>query len=250
MMKMFSAVGVWLPWLVIALLTLAGSDPLAASDPPASSEAEPTLGLEQPWQSLPADVELLRRVAAEGELRGGSPRPGLAYYFSDLATAAFAPLAGWMGSIGGPLADLIAWFGAAGLQILLWLILALFILAVLWHFRRLFNRWQKGSPGGAMAMPAPRPTSGAVAEWELRLQQRLDSGDARGALEALWWSLAIRLVGTKADPAWTSRELVEQAGRRDLLPEVRRLDQLVWGSEQPLVEDVRQLWGRLRQAVS
>ncbi len=248
-MKIPHAAGAWLPWLLIALLTLTGSEPLAASEERTDSEVEQTPCLEQPWQSLPADVELLRQVAADGELRGGSPRPSLTHYLLDLATAAFAPLAGWMGSVGGPLAALFAWFGAAGSQLLLWLILAALLLTLFIRLRSRFSRRGHESPSGVPGVPALQPLSAAVAEWELRLQQRLDGGDARGALEALWWSLAIRLVGSNADPAWTSRELVEKAGRRDLLPGVRRLDRLVWGSEQPLVEDVRQLWGRLRKVV-
>lgn len=238
--------GVWS--LLVVALPAAGAAPTdaAPTELAGTADAVPTDG-SRPWVLRPADPELLAEVARDGDLRRGLPSPSMAHYFRDLFSAAFEPLTDWLESIGGPLGAGFAWFAGGG-----WRFLAIFLLVLivsvfaLQVVRILRGRTRPGAAAQAeQAQPAPATLE--VAAWEERLERRLDRGDARGALEALWWSLAVRLMGSEVDPAWTSRELVDRAGRRDLLPSVRLLDRWVWGGRSPAVDDVRQLWGRLRE---
>ena len=112
------------------------------------------------------------------------------------------------------------------------------------------RRWRRRAP--PPATPVRRlddeaPT--AAPSWEAELRRNLLKGDAAAAAEALWWWLASLLVGERAEPSWTSRELISRAGRRDLTPGVRRLDRLIYGAGDPRAEDVDRLWNDLREAV-
>ena len=69
------------------------------------------------------------------------------------------------------------------------------------------------------------------------------------ACEALWWWLARSLLADPVEASWTSRELLVHAGRRDLTPGVRHLDRLIYGAVPPSPDDVRGLWGELREAL-
>ncbi len=81
------------------------------------------------------------------------------------------------------------------------------------------------------------------------MRRRLEAGDVSAAVEALWWWLASGLVADRAEPSWTSRELVARAGRQDLLADVRRLDRMMYGAARPSADDVSRLWSDLREAV-
>jgi hypothetical protein len=89
-------------------------------------------------------------------------------------------------------------------------------------------------PGGA-----PLTAGRDAAAWRDELEGRLLAGDVAGALEAAWWWLARSLLGDAVDAAWTGREVLDRAGRPDLLPLVRRLDLLAYGPRRPRVEEVR-----------
>ena len=78
-------------------------------------------------------------------------------------------------------------------------------------------------------MPNPQPESSGP-HWQSELERHLRHGDAAAATMALWWWLAGRLVGDRAKASWTSRELVHRAGRRNLIPAVRRLDHMLYGT--------------------
>ncbi len=238
-------------WLVVGSVAAAEQNPLtgpSVAPEQTASEISPQPG-EAPWTAVAADRELLNQVARDGELRGGSAMPGLAHYLRDLLYAFFKPLAEWMEAVGGPMGGLFAWFAGGGWRILALLVLSLVVTLI---GLQVLRRWRRRAAAPAAEGVVEQTGQSSVAEieaWEARLESRLERGETRAALEAMWWSLATRLVGRDADPAWTSRELVERAGRRDLLPSVRRLDRMVWGSELPVIEDVRQLWHRVREVV-
>jgi hypothetical protein len=61
------------------------------------------------------------------------------------------------------------------------------------------------------------------------------------ALEAVWWWLAVSTMSREVDASWTSRELLEAAGRPDLRPLARDLDRMAYGPTRPSPGDVRQL---------
>ncbi len=86
--------------------------------------------------------------------------------------------------------------------------------------------------------------------WRRELERLLAAGKSSEALQALWWWLATRLQGNHVDPAWTSRELLVEAGRQDLSTVVRRLDLLLYGPGRPETEEVRTLWGDLEGALA
>ena len=70
------------------------------------------------------------------------------------------------------------------------------------------------------------------------------------ALEAAWWWLARAVAGPRAEPTWTSRDLVRFARRDDLAEPVRRLDAMAFGPERPSADDLRRLVGRLEAVLS
>ncbi len=111
--------------------------------------------------------------------------------------------------------------------------------------RRARRARPEGTPG---SRPAPAPERDAAA-WRAELEARLAAGETAAALLALWWWLARSLAGSRAEADWTSRELVAQARRPDLLPLARRLDALTYGPGHPSPDDVRALVGRLEAAL-
>jgi hypothetical protein len=95
-----------------------------------------------------------------------------------------------------------------------------------------------GAGPRTVAAPIPRPERDR-AEWRDELERRLAQGDVAGALEALWWWFARTVSASKVDPAWTSRELIAQAGRLELAPLAFALDRLLYGAERPHAETIR-----------
>ncbi|HEV2856557.1 MAG TPA: hypothetical protein VHC97_27465 [Thermoanaerobaculia bacterium] len=135
-----------------------------------------------------------------------------------------------------------------------WGLAALAILLIAWG---LFTRWQRrrrkeGDEGSVAALSLP-PVARDAAAWRAELERLLAEG-AEGrvaeALEALWWWLARSLAGDRAEPDWTSRDLMVKARREDLRDLVRRLDAFTYGPRPPGVDDLRGLVGRLEEALS
>ncbi|MEM7051698.1 MAG: hypothetical protein AAF604_18670 [Acidobacteriota bacterium] len=102
--------------------------------------------------------------------------------------------------------------------------------------------------GPLVGEPADGPLD-ATAWWRI-FGQRLRSGDADAALEALWWWLARSLAGSEADPSWTGRELLRRAERLDLRDSVGRLDRLRYGPEGAALGEVERLASRLEASLS
>ncbi len=108
---------------------------------------------------------------------------------------------------------------------------------------------ESGSAGSDAGAPAVRRHLSSPA-WRAEVEARLGRGEAAAALEAAWWWLATSLLAGEVDPAWTTRELLGVAGRRDLAPPARVLDRLLYGPERPRTQDVRSLVSDLEQALA
>ena len=89
-----------------------------------------------------------------------------------------------------------------------------------------------------------------AAGWRAELDRRLAAGRTAEALEAAWWWLARSLAGSRAEPDWTSRDLMTRVGRPDLAGLVRRLDAFIYGPRRPALDDVRGLVACLEEALT
>jgi hypothetical protein len=190
-----------------------------------------------------ADRAVLERVLAASHV-ARAPAPPASSYFGELATAFNeAVVAALMRGASMFHLSRTAFLVLAALVVLAMLGLA--IRALLPALRRM----RRARPGVSPAShPAPPPERGAAA-WRAELEARLAAGETAAALLALWWWLARSLAGSRAEADWTSRELVAQARRPDLVPLARRLDALTYGPGQPSPDDVRTLVGRLEAAL-
>ena len=104
--------------------------------------------------------------------------------------------------------------------------------------------------GSLAAGSAPAPAPRDAAEWRAELERRLAEGRIPEALEAAWWWLARSVAGEKAEPDWTSRDLMARSRRPALAPLVRRLDAFIYGPRQPAAEELRTLVGRMEETLS
>jgi hypothetical protein len=139
-------------------------------------------------------------------------------------------------------------------RVLLWIVGALAVLvaaALLWLVVSRLRRRPRdpGEAPVATATPAPEAILDA-AGWRAELERRLAEGRIPDALEALWWWLARSLAGSRAEPDWTSRDLVARSRRDDLRDLVRRLDAFTYGPLPPAPEEVRAFVGRLEEALA
>ncbi len=249
-----------LPLPFAVLLALATAPLLAdQGDPAESAGAGPELPFTPPGgtanpaaarpEPLAADPERLRRTMAEARVATGRPRPGLSLWARDAGAAFSHWMADWMQRTLPRYARRLAPFFEPAVMVLLALLSAL-LLAFLASVA--LDRWRRRRQ--AETEPAVRSLAAtgepqAARDWEAEIRRRLADADVAAAIEALWWWLASRLVGERAEPSWTSRELIQRAGRRDLRTAVRRLDRMIYGGGRPETGDVRRLWRDLREAV-
>lgn len=175
-------------------------------------------------------------------------KPGLAEYSRDLGEAiSYAIndwLAGWVPGVGSVLAPL-----APTILKALLIILGITVAFIL------IRRWLSPGPAKEEVRQVVELASGSVSEarspviWAAELARSLEAGQIADALAALWWWLASQITSERVDPTWTSRELLRQAGRRDLQMLADRLDRLMYGPEVPGREQVSVLFQELREAV-
>jgi Domain of unknown function (DUF4129) len=132
------------------------------------------------------------------------------------------------------------------------LVAALLLRLLVAYFRNRPRGEEREEPVAAAPVPAvPLDAAG----WRAELERRLAEGRIPEALEALWWWLARSLAGTRAEPDWTSRDLVARS-RRDALQGdqlrdlVRRLDAFTYGPHPPAPDDLRALLGRLEETLA
>lgn len=102
----------------------------------------------------------------------------------------------------------------------------------------------------ALAAVEGPPALRDAAAWRAELDRRLAEGKTAEALEAAWWWLARSVAGPRAEPDWTSRDLLAQVRREDLYDVVRRLDVLTYGPRRPGLEEVHTLVGRLEAVLA
>lgn len=112
------------------------------------------------------------------------------------------------------------------------------------------GRRRDAEAGSVAAGSARAPEHRNAAEWRAELERRLAEGRIPEALEAAWWWLARSVAGEKAEPDWTSRDLMARSRRPDLAPLVRRLDAFIYGPRQPAAEELRTLVGRMEETLS
>jgi hypothetical protein len=140
---------------------------------------------------------------------------------------------------------IVAALAALVAALLLWLLITLIL-------RRRTRGEEKEEPVTAATAPAaPLDAAG----WRAELERRLAEGRIPEALEALWWWLARSLAGSRAEPDWTSRDLVARSRRDDLPGDqlrdlVRRLDAFTYGPRPPAPDDLRALLGRLEETLA
>ncbi len=232
---------------VLAALMLVGVSETEARQP-ADAREPPAARPPGSLVSLEADHELLRQVMVESRVATDRSRPGLTLWAQDAGLA----FSRWMaGVVERALPGFNRWlvpFIEPAMRLLLMLLVAVLLIFLT---RYAFERWRRRTP----ATREPVQHLGAAADaaaardWEGELRRQLERGDVAASTRALWWWLAGCLVGDRAEPSWTSRELAAKAGRRDLSAGVRRLDRMMYGAARPQAGDVRRLWSDLREMV-
>ena len=190
------------------------------------------------------DRPLLEQLVEDGGVLTETPRPRLSEYVVDVVNGVLLRISEWLFGAGS--------LDDTALRVVQWMIAVIVVLLAAMLFWR-WLRWWRGRARVRIERPldvvALEPAAVDV-DWRAELEVRLEGGDAAGALEALWWWLAVRLEQVEAEASWTTRELVHRAGRRDLLPLVRRWDRLVYGGGEPDIDGVRGLWSGLREKLA
>jgi hypothetical protein len=224
------------PLVAAVLLCLAGTMALASPLPP------------QP--GLAADHALLEKAVRDTRVDTRPPEPSILEWVRFVVGRAV----GWVLKAIDPgagarevITDVVTWASLAVVAT------ALATLAV--ALRRLWRRrLRRPDLAGAGFTAGTDLTAGKdprdAATWWGRLQDALGDGAPDAALAALWWWLATALVGSGADPSWTSRQLLERTGRRDLRRLVGRLDALAYGPVPPGMDAIRHLAHELAESVS
>jgi hypothetical protein len=192
-----------------------------------------------------ADRALMDRVLREVGARPEAPDPAVLEYLRNLAR--------WVLERMGNALDL-AFKTVAVDRVAQWLAAITLLAAlgaVLWLLVRRRHRPAETRPEIAAAAAAEPPHSPwDESRWKTELERLLAAGDARGALAALWWWMARALAAERAQPTWTSQELIRHAGRGDLAPMAVAVDRLAYGPRAPQPADVAHLYARLAGAIA
>lgn len=193
-----------------------------------------------------ADRAVLDRVLAGSGVET-APAPPDSSYFGELFGAARQALLDAL-LAGGRMLNLPRPVVYGIVIALLGLAVLLLLRMVLARVRASASRNQEAGSVAAAEGPAAAPRD--AAGWRAELERRLAEGRIPEALEAAWWWLARSVAGEKAEPDWTSRDLLARARRRELTPLVRRLDAFIYGQRRPEAEELRALVGRMEETLS
>lgn len=198
-----------------------------------------------------ADRELLTRLARQTGAHTAPPAPSLREYAATVVQDVFHRLFGWIHL------PKVSWTGLGAILLVTGYALAVLLLAgalfligrsVLAMMNR--GRGNGGSAGlTASASPVPPARPSEADYWWQRFRAALKERDSLTAMESLWFWVAVRLTGTAADPAWTSRELLDQAQRDDLRPAMTQLDGWRYGPMPPTTETLDSLATRLGEVL-
>lgn len=223
---------------VLALVVLAGTMATWASGPDV-----PELS------GTPADPETIAQALQETRVDTRPPEPSLREWFQAVMDRAMVALLDALSP--SPAARRLINRSASGLSLAL-VATALVMLATLlirtWR-QRLRNATASEVDrieGLPLAGTAPETAQG----WWGALERALAAGRVAEGVAALWWFVATALVGPAVEPSWTTSELVERSGRRDLARLLRRLDALAFGPRPPDEAQVRRLASELKDAVA
>lgn len=241
----------WPGWWIVVLGALVCGVPSGAQPPSIEAVDEVVDGAaaepaaEASATVVAADRQLLDDIFERQGMTATRSKPGFGAYLQDVGSAVGRTVASWLsvrlGGLSGTTSQLIGYIAYALLAILAVFVLIL-IGRALWRY---YGRPRSGDEELRDLRPAAQSAADGVA-WDSVLQEAVQAGDVSRAIEALWWWLA-ETLGCHADGSWTSRELVQRAGRRDLLPQVRRLDRLLFSPQVPAMGDVEGLWHDLQQ---
>jgi len=197
-----------------------------------------------------ADRELLTRLAAEHRVVTSPHAPSLSEYVTGLVGHLLKKLFGWisfprldLGTM--PVLELAA-------RLLAWLLLTGALILIVLVILRMAGRGHtaKRAPAEAESAPLPERPPADPAHWWSRLQAALGAGDVAEALRCLWLWTGFRLAGAALETSWTSSELLRRVGRRDLAPELARLDGWRFGPRPPAPSEIGGLAARLREALA
>ncbi len=197
-----------------------------------------------------ANRDVLARILDGTGVERSLPEPSWSEYLGEVLRA-----------IAARLADPIHRFTssqAPWLQLAAWVVLAALVIVLVLSLAR----WIRRNLGRRVARPpAPLtlPAEGAEDEeratrdretWRAEIERRLTAGQVEAALEAVWWWFARSLLAQAVDPAWTSRELLAAADRRELSPLAATLDRMIYGPSRPTVPDVHGFVSRLEATLA
>ena len=192
-----------------------------------------------------ADPELVRRVLEETRVETRLPQPGVADYLQDLLRGLIHRISELL----APLQDYAGGLSKALLIVLGSVVTAGFVLLIAVVIRSLLRWLRSGEQGrqeGAVeALSPPEPPNWGESAWRAELERRMGRADVKGSLEATWWWIARSIADERAETSWSSRELLDRAGRRDLGDALAKLDRMRFGALLPSVGDVGDLVSQL-----
>ena len=220
----------------------------AALFPAGFAATMPTVLERQPVPWSRADAALLGRVLVESRVDRTPAGPRWVSYLEAWSQALTKWLNGVLGRNSGMVGGVVRGVELAALILAGVALVLLAYWLVRWIARRSVSETEALPPARERAIETV--PSVTAQEWRATLEQKLSSGDASGALPALWWWFARSVAGSRVDESWTSRELLAASRRHDLREEVMNLDRMLYGARRPNVDQVRDLFGQLDKAVA
>lgn len=240
------------PLAVVALLSLTvlWVAPMGAQTGPGGQGTQAVKEPSEVAASPAADHQLLDDLYSRHHISSKIPEPGFVQYLQDVGNTVGESVASWLSvrldGLAGSTSQLLVYVGYALLGGLAAVCLWLGVRYLMQYFQQPSNASRGAGTLRAIGVEEGIPV--ATGSWEAALQQALADGDVGRAVHALWWWLA-QSLGCGADPSWTSRELMQRSGRRDLRAHVRRLDRLLYSPNAPRLDDVEALWRDLQPLV-
>jgi hypothetical protein len=196
-----------------------------------------------------ADMAVVERVLRETGVDTRVPAPGWSGWLEALAEAFLSWLREMLPAI-PDFSALATSLGRASIVVLL-VVVATIVYVVVRAAVMGARRRPPAATGPSMPPAAASPIQEHDRDgWKEQFNHRLATGDLAGALEALWWWFARSVCRSRVDPAWTSRELLAQCGRADLVGLAGVLDRLLYGVQRPTPDELQRFMSRAETALS